>query len=113
MLRRRRQRWRRSSRANLRRCSFRVRKPSTSIGAARRIVEGKLDLDALRTMSATRAERTLLAIRGLGPWSVNYVMMRALGFPGLRAARRHRRDERTSSHCSNSRSDPTSTPRAG
>jgi AraC family transcriptional regulator of adaptative response / DNA-3-methyladenine glycosylase II len=32
-------------------------------------------------MSATRAERTLLAVRGLGPWSVNYLMMRALGFP--------------------------------
>jgi AraC family transcriptional regulator of adaptative response / DNA-3-methyladenine glycosylase II len=32
-------------------------------------------------MSATRAERTLLDIRGLGPWSVNYLMMRALGFP--------------------------------
>ena len=31
-------------------------------------------------MSATRAERTLLAVRGLGPWSVNYLMMRALGF---------------------------------
>jgi AraC family transcriptional regulator of adaptative response / DNA-3-methyladenine glycosylase II len=31
-------------------------------------------------MSATRAERTLLAIRGLGPWSVNYLMMRSLGF---------------------------------
>ena len=31
-------------------------------------------------MSATRVERTLLAIRGLGPWSVNYLMMRALGF---------------------------------
>ena len=26
-------------------------------------------------------ERTLLAVRGLGPRSVNYVMMRALGFP--------------------------------
>jgi AraC family transcriptional regulator of adaptative response / DNA-3-methyladenine glycosylase II len=31
-------------------------------------------------MSATRAVRTLLAIHGLGPWSVNYLMMRALGF---------------------------------
>ena len=31
-------------------------------------------------MSATRAERTLLAVRGLGPWSVNYLMMRSLGF---------------------------------
>lgn len=50
------------------------------IDTARLITRGELDLDALRTMSATRAERTLLAIRGLGPWSVNYLMMRALGF---------------------------------
>jgi AraC family transcriptional regulator, regulatory protein of adaptative response / DNA-3-methyladenine glycosylase II len=50
------------------------------ISTARLITEGKLDLEALRSMSATRAERTLLAIHGLGPWSVNYLMMRALGF---------------------------------
>jgi len=41
---------------------------------------GELDLGALPRMSATRAERTLLAVRGLGPWSVNYLMMRSLGF---------------------------------
>jgi AraC family transcriptional regulator of adaptative response / DNA-3-methyladenine glycosylase II len=51
------------------------------ITTARLIVSGKLDLAVLATMSATRAERTLLAIRGLGPWSVNYLMMRSLGFP--------------------------------
>lgn len=51
------------------------------IAIARLIVEGKVDLEALRTQSATRVERTLLEIRGLGPWSVNYLMMRALGFP--------------------------------
>ena len=50
------------------------------IGAAKLVVEGKLDLEALPLMSATRAERTLLAVRGLGPWSVNYIMMRSLGF---------------------------------
>jgi len=50
------------------------------ITTARLIRDGKLDLNGLRTLSATRAERTLLAIRGLGPWSVNYLMMRALGF---------------------------------
>ena len=51
------------------------------ISTARLVANGTLDLDRLRTMSATRAERTLLDIRGLGPWSVNYLMMRALGFP--------------------------------
>lgn len=50
------------------------------IATSRLVAEGKLDLAALRTMSAARAERTLLAVRGLGPWSVNYLMMRALGF---------------------------------
>lgn len=60
---------------------FSRQKADYVIQTARLIVEGKLDLAALRAMSATRAERTLLAVRGLGPWSVNYLMMRALGFP--------------------------------
>lgn len=50
------------------------------IAASRQVADGRLDLDALRTMSATRVERTLLTVRGLGPWSVNYLMMRSLGF---------------------------------
>jgi AraC family transcriptional regulator of adaptative response / DNA-3-methyladenine glycosylase II len=45
------------------------------------MVTGGLDLAALHTMSATRVERTLREVRGFGPWSVNYVMMRALGLP--------------------------------
>jgi AraC family transcriptional regulator of adaptative response / DNA-3-methyladenine glycosylase II len=51
------------------------------IGAARLVAAGKLDLAALRSQSATRVERTLLGVRGLGPWSVNYLMMRSLEFP--------------------------------
>ncbi len=50
------------------------------VSMARLIVEGKLDLEGLRYLSATRAHRTLLGVRGLGIWSVNYLMMRALGF---------------------------------
>ena len=60
---------------------FSRQKADYVISTARLIVAGKLDLTALRTMSATRVERALLAIRGLGPWSVNYVMMRSLGLP--------------------------------
>lgn len=59
---------------------FSRQKAGYVIAISRLIADGQLDLNALRTMSATRAERTLLAIRGLGPWSVNYVMMRSLGF---------------------------------
>jgi AraC family transcriptional regulator of adaptative response / DNA-3-methyladenine glycosylase II len=50
------------------------------IGAARLVAARTLDLGALAGISATRAERTLLAVRGLGPWSVNYLLMRSLGF---------------------------------
>ncbi len=60
---------------------FSRQKADYVVATSRLIAERKLDLDALRAMSATRAERTLLEIRGLGPWSVNYLMMRALGFP--------------------------------
>jgi AraC family transcriptional regulator of adaptative response / DNA-3-methyladenine glycosylase II len=60
---------------------FSRQKAAYVIHVAQLVASGKLDLDGLRGLSATRAERTLLAIRGLGPWSVNYLMMRSLGFP--------------------------------
>lgn len=59
---------------------FSRQKADYVVATARLVASGQLDLEALRTMSATRAERTLLAVRGLGPWSVNYLMMRALNF---------------------------------
>jgi AraC family transcriptional regulator of adaptative response / DNA-3-methyladenine glycosylase II len=66
--------------SDLRRWQYSRQKAAYLIGAARLVAEGELDLAALASMSATRAERTLLAVRGLGPWSVNYLMMRSLGF---------------------------------
>jgi AraC family transcriptional regulator of adaptative response / DNA-3-methyladenine glycosylase II len=59
---------------------FSRQKADYVISISRLVASGQLDLEALRRTSATRAERTLLAIRGLGPWSVNYLLMRALGF---------------------------------
>ena len=66
--------------ADLRPWQYSRQKAEYLIGAARLVAEGKLDLAALPAMSATRAERLLLSVRGLGPWSVNYLMMRSLGF---------------------------------
>jgi AraC family transcriptional regulator of adaptative response / DNA-3-methyladenine glycosylase II len=66
--------------SDLRPWQYSKQKAEYLIGAARLVAEGRLDLGALTSMSATRAERTLLAVRGLGPWSVNYLMMRSLGF---------------------------------
>ncbi len=65
---------------DLRPLQFSRQKADYLVGAARLVAEGRLDLAALRGMSATRAERALLSVRGLGPWSVNYLMMRSLGF---------------------------------
>lgn len=64
----------------LRPLQFSRQKADYLVAVSRLVAAGKLDLANLPTLSATRAERTLLAIRGLGPWSVNYLMMRALGF---------------------------------
>lgn len=60
---------------------FSRRKAEYLIGAAQRVVAGTLDLAALGDLPPARAERALLALRGLGPWSANYLMMRAFGFP--------------------------------
>lgn len=59
---------------------FSRQKADYVITISRRISENSLKLEALRGQSATRVERTLLSERGLGPWSVNYLMMRSLGF---------------------------------
>jgi AraC family transcriptional regulator of adaptative response / DNA-3-methyladenine glycosylase II len=64
----------------LRARQFSATKARTLIDTARLIAHGQLDLDALARGSATRAQRTLLAVRGLGPWTVNYVLMRGAGF---------------------------------
>ena len=59
---------------------FSRRKAEYLIGAARLITAGGLALDRLGTSSAVRMESELLAVRGLGPWSAHYLMMRCFGF---------------------------------
>jgi AraC family transcriptional regulator of adaptative response / DNA-3-methyladenine glycosylase II len=59
---------------------FSLRKAEYLVGAARAIATGELPLDRLADEPATLVERRLLAIRGLGPWTAQYVLLRALGF---------------------------------
>ena len=66
--------------AELHRLQFSRPKASYVLGVSQRVASGELDLDRLVTLSASRVERTLIDVRGLGPWSVNYLMMRSLGF---------------------------------
>ncbi len=57
---------------------FSRRKAEYLLEAARAVAEGRLSLEAPAT--ATGAERALLGLRGCGPWTARYVMMRGFGF---------------------------------
>lgn len=50
------------------------------IDVAREIEAGRLRMDAEERPLAPSLERRLLAVRGLGPWSARYLMMRGYGF---------------------------------
>jgi AraC family transcriptional regulator of adaptative response / DNA-3-methyladenine glycosylase II len=50
------------------------------LGVARRVTAGELKMEELAEASVPAAEAALLAVRGLGPWSVQYLLMRVLGF---------------------------------
>lgn len=49
------------------------------IGLARRIVEGSVDLEALKGMPDEEAREYLTSLRGFGPWAAEYIMVRGLG----------------------------------
>jgi AraC family transcriptional regulator of adaptative response / DNA-3-methyladenine glycosylase II len=48
---------------------------------ARRLADGRLVLDP--AADRDEAERALLAVRGIGPWTASYVALRALGDPDV------------------------------
>ena len=48
---------------------------------ARAIVGGTLDCDALPTMEADAAHRTLCAVHGVGPWTADIYLLFCLGHP--------------------------------
>ncbi|MDE3196166.1 MAG: DNA-3-methyladenine glycosylase 2 family protein [Acidobacteriota bacterium] len=50
------------------------------LAAAQAVCGGALPLDSLRLLSARRAGRMMSAIRGIGPWTVQYTLLRGLGF---------------------------------
>jgi 3-methyladenine DNA glycosylase/8-oxoguanine DNA glycosylase len=65
---------------DLTRRQFSRRKAEYIIDTARAIAAGDVDLDALAAGSAPAAERRLLDVRGIGPWSAQYMLMRGFGF---------------------------------
>lgn len=49
------------------------------IGISRAIADGKLDLERLQSAPSDEARATLLEHKGVGPWTAEYVCLRALG----------------------------------
>jgi len=59
-----------------------VKKCEYLIGVAQLIVDGRLSkAQVMETGDFKQAEKMLVKIRGIGPWTANYVLMRCLRFP--------------------------------
>ncbi|MCU0618633.1 MAG: hypothetical protein MUF40_01795 [Gemmatimonadaceae bacterium] len=54
-------------------------KAAAIAGVASRVADGTLDLAALRPLPADEAERVLVALPGIGPWTAQWLRLRALG----------------------------------
>ena len=52
---------------------------ATLHSAARRIADGQLDLERLRSRPGDEAQEVLEELPGIGPWTASYIRMRALG----------------------------------
>ena len=58
-----------------------VRKSEYIIGMAQLMNSGELSKEKLLAMDFKYAEKSLIKVRGIGPWTANYVLMRCLRFP--------------------------------
>jgi DNA-3-methyladenine glycosylase II len=54
-------------------------KAETLLRLARLVADGKLSLR--RDQEPARVSETLLAVKGIGPWTVNYALLRGYGYP--------------------------------
>lgn len=65
----------------LRRCGLSRRKAEYVRELAERVSQGRLDFNALNEQSDERIRAELLAVRGFGQWSVDYMLARGFGRP--------------------------------
>ena len=65
----------------LRALQFTGRKAEYIIGAAQAILDGRIDAGEMRNMSNEDVVSRLVAIRGLGKWSAEWLLLRFFGRP--------------------------------
>ncbi len=66
---------------DLSQCGLSRRKAEYVKGLAERVTRGLLDFNALKQQSEARIRDELLATRGFGDWSVQYILARGFGHP--------------------------------
>lgn len=66
--------------ADLANIKMTVKKSEYIIGIAKLMASGELSREKLMEMDFKDAEKNLMKIRGIGPWTANYVLMRCLRF---------------------------------
>jgi DNA-3-methyladenine glycosylase II len=71
----------RASLEELRACGLSGRKSEYINGLARKVVDGLLDLDRLKSLSDNEVRSIINGIRGFGRWSAEYILIRGLGRP--------------------------------
>ena len=62
-------------------CGLSGRKAEYTVGVAGQIVDGSLDLERLEVASNEEVKERLVALRGFGNWSADYVLIRGLARP--------------------------------
>ena len=68
-----------ASKRELQSCGLSMRKAEYIRGVAQLVSDGSLDVDKLATLKDDDFRDTLTGIRGFGPWSANYILVRGLG----------------------------------
>src|SRR4051794_7475158 len=72
-----------ASPAQLRRLGFSGNKSLVILTAARAVVEGSLKLEDLAALDTAEALDHLIALKGIGRWTAQYVLLRGLGRPDV------------------------------
>ena len=65
----------------LRLINFSSRKAEYVVGIASRVASGRLDLESMRSRSDQEVVAALTGLRGVGPWTANWLLIRAFGRP--------------------------------
>ena len=65
--------------AEIRKLGLSIRKAEYIINVSQKVTGGELDLEKMKTWEMEKVLETLIKIRGLGPWTVEYMMCRGMG----------------------------------